>query len=161
MNTPIEDRDLTKQAPHSPRDRFGGFAIIGRTVDKCRASIRGKLGEYHYDCPLDNQLFGFKGIKGDQFKTVVSSSQNYEDVATWLQSNGIRKTPEEIRAWSEKVEAAKLKDVFAKHDQAEVQEVSESCRKMGLDFNSASLFEWLDADDQASFAPHSHLAAKD
>src|SRR5580693_1196983 len=106
MKTTIEDRDLTKQAPRSPRDRFGGFAIIGRTVDKCRASISGRLGEYHYDCPLDNQLFGFKGINGEQFKTVVSTSQTYEDVATWLQSNGARKTPEEIRAWSEKVEAA-------------------------------------------------------
>src|ERR1700689_1121334 len=114
MKTTLEDRDLTKQAPHSPRDRFGGFAIIGRTVDKCRASISGKLGEYHYDCPLDNQLFGFKGIKGDQFKTAVASAKTYEEVATWLESRGYQKTPAEIREWSDKVEAAKLKDVFAK-----------------------------------------------
>lgn len=53
MSTPIIDRDLTKQAPHSPRDRIGGFAIASRTVDKCRASQAGTLGEYHYDCPLD------------------------------------------------------------------------------------------------------------
>ncbi len=158
MKTNIEDRDLTKQPPHSPRDRFGGFAIIGRTVDKCRASISGRLGEYHYDCPLDNQLFGFKGINGEQFKKVVSTSQNYEDVAEWLQLNGTRKTPEEIEAWSEKVEAAQLKDVFAKHDQSEVREVAESCRKMGLDFNSATLFEWLEADDRASFEAHAHMA---
>ena len=159
MKTTIEDRDLTKQAPHSPCDRFGDFAIIGRTVDKCRALISGQLGEYHYDCPLDNQLFGFKGIDGDQFKTVVSTSQNYEDVATWLQSNGTRKTAEEVRAWSDKVEAAKLMDVFAKHDQEEVRAVTESCRKMGLDFNSATLFEWLEADDRASFEPHAHAVA--
>jgi hypothetical protein len=52
MKTPIENRDLTKQAPHSPRDRYGDFAILGRTVDKCRASIAETLGEYHYDCSL-------------------------------------------------------------------------------------------------------------
>ena len=158
MNTKIEDLDLTKQAPHSPRDRFGGFAIIGRTVDKCRASIRGKLGEYHYDCPLDNQLFGFKGINGDQFKKEVASAKTYEEVATWLQSAGNRKTTAEINEWSDKVEAARMKDVFAKKSQAEGQEVVEMCRKLGLDYETATLFEWLAADDQASFEPH--LAAK-
>ena len=68
MNPPILNLDLTKQAPHSPRERIAGFAIASRTVDKCRASIAGKLGEYHYDCPLDNMLFSFKGINGSQFK---------------------------------------------------------------------------------------------
>jgi hypothetical protein len=37
------DKDLTQEAPHSPRVRFGGSAILGRTVDKCRASLAGKL----------------------------------------------------------------------------------------------------------------------
>jgi hypothetical protein len=27
MNTPIVARDLTKQAPHSPRERIAGFVI--------------------------------------------------------------------------------------------------------------------------------------
>jgi len=27
MNTPIIARDLTKEAPHSPRERLAGFAI--------------------------------------------------------------------------------------------------------------------------------------
>src|SRR5271154_6613052 len=97
---PIANRDLTKEAPHSPRERFGGFAILGRTVDKCRASIAGTLGEYHYDCPLDNQLFDFKSINGSQFKTIVASAKTYEDVSTWLQGHGIPKTLQEIRAWS-------------------------------------------------------------
>ena len=88
MNTPIIDRDLTKQAPHSPRERTGGFVIADRATDKCRASIAGTLGEYHYDCPLDNVLFSFKGITGAQFKTAVQAAKNYEDVGTWLLANG-------------------------------------------------------------------------
>jgi hypothetical protein len=90
MNTPIVNRDLTKQAPHSPHDRIGGYVILGRTTDKCRASIAGKLGEFHYDCPLDNMLFSFKGINGAQFKATVTSAKNYEDVANWLQTAGTR-----------------------------------------------------------------------
>jgi hypothetical protein len=69
MSTPFIVRDLNKQAPHSPRERLAGFAIALRAVDKCLASMAGKLGQYCYDCPLDNSLFSFKGITGEQFKT--------------------------------------------------------------------------------------------
>jgi len=116
MQTPIENRNLIKQAPHSPRDRFGGFAILGRTVDKCRASIGRALGEYHYDCPLDNRLFDFKGITRDQFKIAVISAKDYEDVAAWLEANGIPKTSEEIESWSDKVEADRVKDIAVRQD---------------------------------------------
>ncbi|MGA2246166.1 MAG: DUF5069 domain-containing protein [Verrucomicrobiota bacterium] len=156
MKTNIVDKDLSQEAPNSPRVRFGGFAILGRTVDKCRASLAGKLGEYHYDCPLDNQLFGFKGIDGSQFKSAIASAKSYEDVAAWLQANGTRKTEQEIIAWSAKVEALQLKDCPAIQDHK--KEVVQSCEKLGLDFDSATLFEWLEADDEASF--HSQLTPK-
>jgi hypothetical protein len=151
MKTQIENRDLTRQAPHSPRERFGDFAILGRTVDKCRASIAGTAGEYHYDCPLDNQLFSFKGINGGQFKTAVVSEKNYEDVARWVQENGNKKTPDEIRQWSDRMDALRLTDIPTLKDPERQKKVEESCRKLGLDFESATLFEWLDTDDQASF----------
>jgi hypothetical protein len=160
MKTPIKDRDLTKQAPHSPRERFGDFAILGRTVDKCRASIKGKLGEFHYDCPLDHQLFEFKGINGAQFKTAVANAKNYEDVATWLQANGTPKTPAEIKTWSDKVEACKLTEVPTLQAPDHRKEVEENCQKLGLDFESATLFEWLEADDKACFQPQYEMAAK-
>src|SRR5436190_12827025 len=101
MTTLITNRDLTKQAPHSPRERLAGFAIASRTVDKCRASLAGTLGEFHYDCPLDNVLFSFKGITGEQFKAAVQAATTYEDVGAWLQANGTAKTPIEIKAWSD------------------------------------------------------------
>src|SRR5580700_3041455 len=105
MNSQIIARDLTKQAPHSPRERIAGFVIASRAVDKCRASLAGTLGEYHFDCPLDNMLFSFKGITGEQFKTAVKASTTYEDVGVWLQSHGATKTPGEIKTWSDEMEA--------------------------------------------------------
>jgi Domain of unknown function (DUF5069) len=158
MATPIAERDLTRQPPHSPRDRFGGFVIIARTVDKCRASMAGKLGEYHYDCPLDNQLFGFKSINGKQFKSAVAAAKTYEDVATWLQSNGDRKTPEEIKAWSDQAESLKVKNIPSFQTPEKQKEMAEYCRKLGLDFETATLFDWLEADDEVTFEPQ--LAAK-
>jgi Domain of unknown function (DUF5069) len=146
MNTPIIDRDLTKQAPHSPRERTGGFVIADRTTDKCRASIAGKLGEYHYDCPLDNVLFSFKGINGAQFKTAVQAAKNYEDVGVWLLANGTKKTPAEIKAWSDEVEA----DSMMKNPEKRAY-FTEECKKLGLDPEKSSTFDWLEADDRASF----------
>jgi hypothetical protein len=90
-STPIVSRDLAKQAPRSPRERLAGFALASRTVDKCRAALAGTLGEYHYDCPLDNQLFSFKSITGQQFQTAVQTSTNDDEVGVWLLANGAEK----------------------------------------------------------------------
>ena len=146
MNTPIIDRDLSKVAPHSPRERIAGFAIASRTVDKCRASLAGTLGEFHYDCPLDNMLFSFKGINGEQFKTAVQAAKNYEDIGTWLQANGTPKTPVEIKAWSDEMEAGSP----LKNPEKRAYFV-ESCAKLGINPQTNTTFDWLEADDRETF----------
>ena len=146
MKTPILASDLTKQAPHSPRNRIGGFAIASRTVDKCRAELAGKLGEYHYDCPLDNVLFTFKGITGAEFKTAVQASKTYEDVGTWLLAHGTSKTPAEIKTWSDEVEAGSPMKNAERRDS-----FIHNCSKLGLVPESSTTFDWLEADDRASF----------
>jgi hypothetical protein len=146
MSTPIVDRDLTKQAPSSPRVRIGGFVIAKRTIDKCRASLTGKLGDYHYDCPLDNVLFGFKEINGEQFKAAVQAAKTYEEVGEWLLTHGANKTPEEIKVWSDKVEANSLYN-----DPEKRAYFVENCTKLGLKPETSTTFDWLEADDRASF----------
>src|SRR4249919_777184 len=108
MNPPIIARNLANEAPHSPRERVAGFAIARRAVDKCRASLAGTAGAYHFNCPMDNMLFAFKGISGDQFKSAVQAAANYEDVGTWLLANGETKTPDQIKTWSDEMEAGSL-----------------------------------------------------
>jgi hypothetical protein len=146
MNSPILPRDLTRQAPHSPRERIAGFVIARRAVDKCRASLAGTLGEYLYDCPLDNLLFNFKGITGEQFKTAVQASTHYEEVGAWLQATGTPKTAAEIKAWSDETEAASLmknpekRAYFIQH-----------CSTLGLNPQMNTTFDWLEADDRETF----------
>lgn len=146
LNT-IVARDLSRRAPHSPRERLEGFVIACRTIDKCRASVAGTLGDYHYDCPLDNMLFSFKGITGAQFKDAVQKSGEYEDVGAWLLANGTAKTPEEIKAWSDKMEAVNL----LQDPEKRAYFIGE-CKKLGLDPEKTTLFDWLEADDNASFS---------
>jgi hypothetical protein len=146
MPTPIIAKDLTKQAPQSPRIRFAGFVIAGRATDKCLASLAGTAGEYHFDCPLDKMLFNFKGITGEQFKIAVQAAKNYEDVGAWLTLNGLSKTPAEIKAWSDATEASSLMKVPEKRGA-----FIESCHKIGLNPEMNSTFDWLEADDRSSF----------
>ena len=146
MKTPIIARDLAKQPPHSPRQRIAGFVLAGRAVDKCRASLAATPGAYHYDCPMDNMLFSFKGITGAQFKTAVQASTNYEDVGAWLQANNTRKTPVEIKTWSDEMEASSL----IKNPETRAYFI-EDCARLGLNPQMNTTFDWLEADDRARF----------
>jgi hypothetical protein len=148
MTTPSA-KDLTQEPPRSPRQRIGGYVILGRTIDKCRALLAGKIGDYHFDCPLDNVLFSFKGVKGDDFKKQIESGADDQAMASWLDQNGTFKSPEEIKQWSDGVENYSM----VNDENPEKREffIGE-CQKLGLDPNKTSLFSWLEADDKASYA---------
>ena len=88
MRATIPSKDLTKEPPRSPRQRLGGYVILSRTIDKGRALLNGKVGEYHFDCPLDNALFGFKGVKGDDFKQQLQNGVTDEQALAWLNASG-------------------------------------------------------------------------
>ncbi len=105
MKTKVTGKDLTKESPRSPRIRVGGYAILGRTIDKCRALVGGNIGEYHFDCPVDNMLFGFKGVKGDDFKAQIENGASDQEMVEWLNRNGQKKTPDEIKRWGDEVTA--------------------------------------------------------
>jgi hypothetical protein len=147
MHKLVTGKDLTKEAPRSPRIRVGGYAILGRTIDKCRALVAGNIGEYHFDCPLDNTLFGFKGVKGADFKAQIENGASDQQMAEWLDANGEKKTPDEIKRWGEEVEAASLYN-----DPEKREFFVEECQKLGLDPAKTTTWEWLEADDKASHA---------
>jgi len=145
MKKKVTGKDLRSEAPRSPHIRVGGYAILGRTIDKCRALVAGNIGEYHFDCPLDNMLFGFKGVKGNDFKAQIEQGAGDEEMVEWLSQSGEKKTPTEIKRWSDRMEAGSLYDDLEKHDYF-VQQT----RKLGLDPEKTTTFEWLDVDDRVS-----------
>ena len=146
MDTLITGRDLQQRAPHSPRDRIGGFAIACRAIDKSRSSLNGTLGEYHYDSPLDKLLFEFKGITAGQFTASVQAAATYEDIGLWLQQNGTKRTATEIAVWSDEMEAYSPVE-----NPMSYANFVENCNKTGLDPMKSSAFDCLEADDRASF----------
>lgn len=141
-----QGKDLTKEAPRSPKTRLGGYVILGRTLDKCRALLWGNIGEYHFDCPLDNMLFGWKGIKGDDFKAAVEKGASDEEMAKWVDENGAKKSDEEKRAWVEKMMAESFQENPEKREWLE-----EQIKPYNLDPKTATLFDFLEADDRESY----------
>lgn len=140
-------KDLSKEAPASPRIRTGGYAILARMVDKGRADIAGTAAGYHFDCPLDNFLLGFKGVEGSDVRKLLESGASNEEIAAWLDANGAPKSPEEVSAWSDGVEAARPYDNPEKKDW-----FIGVCAEAGVDPATSTLFDYLEADDWVSFA---------
>ena len=140
-------KDLTKEAPASPRLRTGGYALLARFADKGRAAIAEKNGEYHYDCPLDNYLFAFKDVTGADVKKVIESGATDTEIASWLDKNGTPKSETEVQAWSDGVEAARP------FDNPDMKEWFVGvCAEAGIDPATSTLFDFLEADDRISFA---------
>ena len=70
-NTP----DLTKRPPRCPRVRLGGYVILARMLDKGRATVAGKNGEYHYACALDQRFLEFAGIEPAALKKQLATGK--------------------------------------------------------------------------------------
>jgi len=151
MNNKVKGKDLTKEPPRSPRVRIGGYAILARTYDKCCALLAGNIGEYHFDCPLDNMLFGFKGVKGVDFKAQIENGASDGEMVEWLNRNGQKKTPEEIKRCADEVTANNPYNDPEKRDW-----FVENVKPLGLDPKTTTLFDWLETDDKAS---HAQMAA--
>lgn len=144
--TKVSGNDLTKQAPRSPHLRLGGFVILARAIDKCRATIADKVGEYEFNCPLDNTLFKFKGIKGSDFKKFVATGASDDLIVEWIKKSGIVKTDAEVLVWSDAAEAENYKSNPSGKKWLEAENV-----RLGLS-KDGTLFDYLDADDKASFS---------
>ena len=142
----IPSKDLTKEPPRSPRLRLGGYVILARTIDKGRALLNGKVGEYHFDCPVDNALFGFKGVKGDAFKQQLQNGVTDEQALAWLNANGTKKSAAEISAWAQATEKDNPYNNPEKRDWFKGE-----CEKAGLDPAKTTLFDWLEVDDRLTF----------
>jgi hypothetical protein len=98
---PLNTPDLTQYPPRSPRVRLGGYAILPRCLDKGRATIAGKNGEYHYACPMDHRFLDFVGVDPEALKKELAGGKSDSEILDWVEKNArFRRSPIEIAAWS-------------------------------------------------------------
>jgi len=144
---PVNTPDLTKRPPRSPRVRLGGFVVLPRMLDKGRATIAGKNGEYNYACPLDQRFLEFAGIDPEALKKQLSTDKGDGEILQWIQNNSTtRPRPIEIAAWSALQEQRVPTDPEAR---AFFNELHSKVAQHREDI--ATWFDLLDLDDYVSF----------
>lgn len=137
--------DLTKFPPRSPRVRLGGYVILPRCLDKGRATLNGKNGDYHYACPLDQRFLTFAGIDPEELKKQLHKTDT--EVLEWVNANAKHKrTTPEILAWSEWQENLAP-------DNPDSREYFNGIHKAGAPKRTdiTTWFDVLDMDDYVSF----------
>jgi len=103
--------DLTKEFPRSPRAMVGGFVVAARTLDKCRATLAGTNGEYHFDCPLDRTFFDFAGVDSDAFRDFVGTGADDEEVGQWIKEHTSVKDATDVAIWNNKMRCTRPCDM--------------------------------------------------
>ncbi len=96
----MDIRDLRNAPPRSPNDLLGGYVILARTIDKCRADLVGMAGDYHWNCRLATMFFDFKGIAPDMFRARIAEGLTDDEIQAWTNTTGTLRTEDEILAWS-------------------------------------------------------------
>jgi len=143
----INATDLTQRPPRSPRVRLGGYVILPRMLDKGRATIAGKHGEYHYNCPLDQRFLEFTGIDVEKLKEQLASGKGDGEILEWISENGkCKHSQPEIVAWSAWQEQRVPGDVESREFFSELHKKAAPHRE---DINT--WFDLLDLDDFVTF----------
>ena len=139
--------DLTQQPPRSPRVRLGGLATLPRMLDKGRATIAGKNGEYHYACPMDQRLLGFLGLNPEALKKQLAAGKGDGEILEWILKNSKNeRTDEEITAWSAQADLRVPADTESREFFQGIHAKIAPKRE-----DVATWFDLLDLDDYVSF----------
>jgi hypothetical protein len=78
--------DLSKEFPRSPREELDGIMLLPRAIDKARAQLEGKLGEYtYYGCRFNTRLFNMMGVTDEEFLDAVRRSPDDDEVVEWIE----------------------------------------------------------------------------
>jgi len=88
--------DLINGVPRSPYRRFGNIVTIPRTIDKIRADLAGKLGEYYWRRGFSEWLLEFLGLHQDATRDAVANHPDDESIWEWIQEHMQPRSYEEI-----------------------------------------------------------------
>lgn len=139
--------DLTQHPPRSPRVTLGGFVHLPRLLDKARAAIAGKLGEFIYPCPLDQRFFSFTGVTPEALLAEVRKGKTDTEMLAWLMANASpARQAWEIAAWSRHLSQLSPGDVKRHTIFAENIEALAPGRE-----DIVTYFDRLDLDDYVSY----------
>ena len=143
----LDSPDLTVFPPRSDRVRLGGYVILPRMLDKGRATLAGKNGEYHYACPVDERFLEFAGVGADALKDRLADGAGDREILQWIDDNSTtRPNPQQIAAWSRLQEERVPGDLESREFFSEIHKAAAPERE-----DISTWFDLLDLDDFVTF----------
>jgi hypothetical protein len=140
--------DLTVRPPRSARTRLGGFVLLPRILDKCRAELTGKNGDYHYNCPMDRHFLTFTGLEAKSLKAKVAQGFGDAEILLWVLEHAVpERAAWEISQWSAWQEARTPSDNESREYYSELVAKAKGAARTDI----ATWFDYLDFDDYVSF----------
>src|SRR5260370_28716437 len=101
MKTQPSFIDLTERPPRSFRVRLGNYVILARMLDKGRATLAKKNGEYKYNSGTDQHLLRFLGLDAKALLKELAAGKGDGEILEWVQAHSkTPRAPWEIEAWS-------------------------------------------------------------
>jgi hypothetical protein len=141
------DMDLRSRPPRSPRVRLGGFVHLPRLLDKARAHLAGTLGDYMWNCPLDQRFFTFTGILEADLLAELKNDRSDSEILAWVRARLPAHVNEvAIESWSRWMEG------ISPGDAQRHQGFADSIRQLAPNRDDIRThFDRLDLDDHVSF----------
>jgi hypothetical protein len=149
MSTLNSTPDLTQRPPRSPRVRLGGYVLLPRILDKGRAALAGRLGEFRYGAKaMDRHFFNFVGLDPEALSKELAKGLGDYEILAWIQANAKHpRQPWEIAAWSEH-HLRRAPD----SDHETLTEFADAVKKFNpLREDINTWFDLLDLDDYCTF----------
>jgi hypothetical protein len=101
MKTQPSFIDLTQRPPRSFRARLGNYVILARMLDKGRATLARKNGDYKYNSGTDQHLIKFLGFDPKALLKQLAAGKGDGEILEWVQTHSkTPRAPWEIEAWS-------------------------------------------------------------
>lgn len=148
MNAAIPFIDLTLRPPRSTHQRLGGLVLLPRILDKGRAKLAQRNGDYNYNSPTDQHLVRFLGLDLEVLLKELAKGKGDGEILEWvLASSRNARAPWEIAAWSAYM-AARGPDSDAESLASFAEYVGQHSKTRP---DIKSWFDALDLDDFVSF----------
>jgi hypothetical protein len=114
-------------------------------LDKGRAELAGKAGEYHFACPQDQRFLAFTGLSADDILNLLKEGKSDSEVLAWIREHA-KRSDWEILTWSE----YQMRRVPTDNEGREF--FNEIIQKIAPDRDDiGTWFELLELDDFVSF----------
>jgi hypothetical protein len=148
MNSKNSYINLTQRPPRSFRVRLGNYVILARMLDKGRAPIAGKNGDYEYNSTTDQRLVQFLGFDPDAMLEELATGKGDGEILEWVQSHS--KTPR--APWEIEVGSAFMEKRGPDSDAETLALFAEYLGQLSKTREDVKTwFEAIELDDYASF----------